>query len=305
MRNVQSADFRNQFNKSKPYLLLLIPAFLYFALFKYAPIWGILVSFKNYRPIYTFFTSKWVGLKNYIDFFTNDDFPRLLINTFRIAAINVLFFFPLPIIVSLMLHEVGGSAFKRLVQSLIYIPHFISWVVVIAIWNNVFGDFGVINNTVQMLGLPAQRFLYSEQWFLIMLLLQDIWKECGWGTIIFIAALANVNADLYEAATVDGAGRFQKMFHITLPAIKSTIIVMLILRLGRFLDTGFEHIFLMLNSTNRNIGEVFDTFIYDQGILQGRFSYTMAVSVFKSLIGFLMVLAADKIAKKLGEDGII
>jgi putative aldouronate transport system permease protein len=204
-----------------------------------------------------------------------------------------------------MLHEVGGFTFKRLVQSLIYIPHFISWVVVIAIWNYVFGDRGVINVMIQAMGFPAQPFMYSERWFLPMILLQDIWKECGWGTIIFIAALANVNPDLYEAATVDGAGRFQKMWHITLPAIKSTIVVMLILRLGRFLDTGFEHIFLMLNSMNRHIGEVFDTFIYDQGILQGRFSYTMAISVFKSVVGFALVMGTDKIAKKMGEDGII
>jgi putative aldouronate transport system permease protein len=280
MENVGFIGLKKQFHKSRSYLVLLIPALLYFALFKYAPIWGVLISFKNYRPIYTFSTSKWVGLKNYIDFFTNNDFPRLLGNTIRIAIINILFFFPMPIVVSLMLHEVDGFAFKRLVQSLIYIPHFISWVVVIAIWTYVFGDRGIINVLAQSLGFPVQPFLYSERWFLPMILLQNIWKECGWGTIIFIAALANVNPDLYEAATVDGAGRFQKIWHITLPAIKSTIIVMLILRLGRFLDTGFEQIFLMLNSMNRRIGEVFDTFIYDQGILQGRFSYTMAISVF-------------------------
>jgi putative aldouronate transport system permease protein len=299
------SELKRRFYKSGPYLILLIPALLYFAFFKYAPIWGILISFKNYRPIYTFSSSKWVGLKNYIDFFTNNDFPRLLGNTLRIATINILFFFPMPIIISLMLHEVGGFAFKRLVQSLIYIPHFISWVVVIAIWTYIFGDRGIINALIESLGFPTQPFLYSERWFLPMILLQNIWKECGWGTIIFIAALANVNPDLYEAATVDGAGRFQKIWHITLPTIKSTIVVMLILRLGRFLDTGFEQIFLMINSMNRRIGEVFDTFIYDQGILQGRFSYTMAVSVFKSMVGFALVMITDKLAKKLGEDGII
>jgi putative aldouronate transport system permease protein len=246
-----------------------------------------------------------VGLKNYFDFFTNEDFLRLLINTLRIALNNILFYFPIPIIISLMLHELNSRVFKRIVQSMLYVPHFISWIVVVVITNYVFGDRGIINTTIESLGLPSQPFLYSERWFLPLILFQSIWKECGWGTIIFIAALTSVNLDLYEAATIDGAGRMQKLLHVTLPAIKSTIIVMFILRVGRFLDTGFEQIFLMLNGMNRNIGEVFDTFIYDQGILQGRFSYTMAISVFKSIVGFTLVLMTDRVAKFFGEEGII
>jgi putative aldouronate transport system permease protein len=291
--------------KSLPFYVLLVPALFYFGLFKYAPIWGILISFKNYKPIYTFSTSNWVGIKNYVDFFTNEDFLRLLVNTLRIALNNILFYFPMPIIIALMLHELNNRVFKRLVQSMLYVPHFISWVVVVVITNYVFGDRGIINTTIEGLGLSSQPFLYSEKWFLPLILFQSIWKECGWGTIIFIAALTSVNLDLYEAATIDGAGRLQKLWHVTLPAIKSTIMVMFILRVGRFLDTGFEQIFLMLNGMNRNIGEVFDTFIYDQGILQGRFSYTMAISVFKSVVGFALVLITDRIAKFFGEEGII
>jgi putative aldouronate transport system permease protein len=298
-------EFIGILKKSFPFYILLIPAFIYFAFFKYAPIWGILISFKNYKPIYTFSTSKWVGLANYGEFFTNHDFPKLFGNTLRIALLNICFYFPVPIIISLMLHEINNMFFKRLIQSLLYIPHFISWVVVVAIWFYIFGDRGAVNTGLERMGLPVQPFLYNEGWFLPMLLLQSIWKECGWGTVIFIAALANVNLDLYEAATIDGAGRFQKMWHVTLPAIKSTIVVMFILRVGRFLDTGFEQIFLMLNGMNRNIGEVFDTFIYDQGILQGRFSYTMAISVFKSVVGFILVIITDRLAKTVGEDGLI
>jgi putative aldouronate transport system permease protein len=302
MRNI---EFRGQLKKSLPFYLLLIPAFFYFAFFKYAPIWGILISFKNYKPIYTFSSSPWVGLKNYVEFFSGEDFSRLLINTLRIALNNILFYFPIPIILSLMLHEINNKYFKRAVQSMLYVPHFISWVVVVVITNYVFGDRGIINTTIESLGLPSQPFLYSEGWFLPLILAQSVWKECGWGTIIFIAALTSVNPDLYEAATIDGAGRMRKLWHVTLPAIKSTIIVMFILRVGRFLDTGFEQIFLMLNGMNRSVGEVFDTFIYDQGILQGRFSYTMAISVFKSAVGFALVLITDRIAKCFGEDGII
>jgi putative aldouronate transport system permease protein len=305
MVKTKNVGFRRVLKKSLPFYILLIPAFLYFAFFKYAPIWGILISFKNYKPIYTFSTSKWIGLANYVEFFTNSDFPRLLGNTLRIAMLNVLFYFPIPIIISLMLHEVNHLRFKRITQSLLYIPHFISWVVVAVITNNIFGDRGVVNTGLETIGFDTQPFLYSDRWFLPILLFQVIWKECGWGTIIFIAALTGVNPDLYEAATIDGAGRFHKMWHVTLPSIKSTIVVMLILRVGRFLDTGFEQIFLILNSMNRGIGEVFDTFIYDQGILQGRFSYTMAISVFKSVVGFILVLVTDRIAKHAGEDGII
>jgi putative aldouronate transport system permease protein len=305
MLKTKNIEFNRLLKKSIPFYILLIPALLYFAFFKYAPIWGILISFKNYKPIYTFATSKWVGLTNYIEFFTNNDFPRLLGNTLRIAMLNVLFYFPIPIIISLMLHEINHRYFKTITQSLLYIPHFISWVVVAVITKNIFGDMGVANSTLGTFGIGTQPFLYSDRWFLPILLFQVIWKECGWGTIIFIAALTGVSPDLYEAATIDGAGRFQKMLHVTLPAIKSTIIVMFILRVGRFLDTGFEQIFLILNSMNRSMGEVFDTFIYDQGILQGRFSYTMAISVFKSVVGFALVLITDRIAKSAGEDGII
>lgn len=294
-----------QLRRSLPYLALLIPGALYFLFFKYAPIWGVLISFKNYKPIYSFAESPWVGLANYIEFFTGKDFGRLLGNTMIIALNNILFYFPIPILVALMLHEVPGKRFQRTVQSVIYIPHFISWVVIAVISNSILGDRGLINTALQFFGQEPERFLYSNGWFRLVILAQMIWKECGWGTIIFIAALTAINPELYEAATIDGAGRFQRIWYVTLPSIKSIIIVMFILRVGRFLDTGFEQIFLMLNSMNRDIGEVFDTYIYDTGILQGRFSYTMAISVFKSAVGFALVLITDRVAKWFGEEGIL
>lgn len=288
-----------------PYYLLLIPGALYFVLFKYAPLWGIMISFKNYKPIYSFAASEWVGWKYYVQFFSRSDFPRLLANTCIIGLNNILIYFPLPILLALMMHGIGTNRFTRTVQAVVYIPHFISWVVVVALTNSIFGDLGIINTLIRQMGGEAQGFLYTEKWFRPLILIQTVWKECGWGTIIFTAALTAVNADLYEAARIDGAGRFAQLWHVTLPAIKSTIIVMFILRVGRFLDTGFEQIYLMVNSMNRTVGDVFDTFIYEQGILNGRFSYSMAISVFKSALGMVLVLATDRIAKLVGEDGIL
>lgn len=288
-----------------PFYLMLIPGAIYFILFKYAPLWGILISFKNYKPIYTFASSEWVGLKYYIQFFNRSDFLRLLRNTCIIGLNNILIYFPMPVILALMIHGLGNNRFTKSVQAIVYIPHFISWVVVVALTNSIFGDLGIINSVMRSLGMESQGFLYSESWFRPLILMQTIWKECGWGTIIFTAALTAVNADLYEAARMDGAGRLAQLWHVTLPAIKSTIIVMFILRVGRFLDTGFEQIYLMVNSMNRSIGDVFDTFIYEQGILNGRFSYSMAISTFKSVLGMVLVLITDRIAKMVGEDGIL
>lgn len=308
MQNMQtrrSPLLPQKYRRYLPYYLLLIPGILYFVLFKYAPLWGILISFKNYKPIYTFSESAWVGLKYYKQFFSRPDFQRLLTNTSLIGLNNIIFYFPIPIILALMLHGLGQNRFTKAVQTFIYIPHFISWVVVVSLTSSIFGDLGIINNIIRALGGTSQGFLYSKDWFRPLILLQTIWKECGWGTIIFTAALTGVNADLYEAARIDGAGRFAQLWHITLPAIKSTIITMLILRVGRFLDTGFDQIYLMVNSMNRSVGDVFDTFIYEQGILNGKFSYAMAISTFKSCLGMILVLTTDKIAKKVGEEGIL
>lgn len=297
--------WKRQFKKSLPMLVLFIPGLLYFTAFKYAPLWGLTLAFKDYKPIFGFTGSKWVGLGNFISFFSSQDFTRLIYNTFRIALNNIVFYFPMPILLALAINELKNDTFKRTVQSILYIPHFISWVVLYGLTLAVFGDMGIINYIAESIGFSRQPFLYSEQWFRPMLLFQVIWKESGWGTIIFIAALTTINPELYEAATIDGAGRMRKLWHITLTGIRSTIIVMFILRVGRFLDTGFEQIFLMLNAINRNVGDVFDTFVYETAILEGRYSYAITVSIFKAVVGFTLVLLTDKLAKRLGESGIL
>lgn len=284
---------------------MLAPGLLYFIIYKYVPMWGVLISFQDYQPFLGFAHSKWVGLKHFETFLGDDSFWMLLRNTFVLAIYNIVFFFPLPIVIALMLNEMRKEVFKRFIQTLIYIPHFVSWVVVVGISFLFFNSpGGIVNNVLSGWGHDPVNFLLSKEWFRTLITSQVMWKETGWGTIIFLAALAGVDTGLYEAARIDGAGRWRQLWHITLPAIRGTIIILLILRLGHFLDTGFEQLFLMINPMNREVGEVFDTYVYTMGITQGKFSYSTAVGLFKSAVGLVLVVSANYLAKKFGEEGI-
>lgn len=285
--------------------VMLLPGMIYFLIYKYIPMLGLLITFQNYQPFLGITGSKWVGFDHFIRFFSEPTFWMLFRNTLILACYNILFFFPLPIIVALMLNEMAREGLKRTIQTLIYIPHFVSWVVVVGIVYLFFTtEGGIINEWLAFLGFKKIPFLLSESWFRTMIIGEVIWKETGWGTIIFLAALAGVNPSLYEASRIDGAGRWRQLWHITLPAIRSTIVILLILRLGSFLDTGFEQIFLMLNSMNRNVAEVFDTYVYTAGIQQGQYSYSTAIGLFKSAVGLILVMGANYAAKKMDEEGV-
>nr|WP_025678886.1 sugar ABC transporter permease [Paenibacillus massiliensis] len=285
--------------------LMLLPGVLYFVVFKYVPMYGISMAFQDYRPHLGFFGSSWVGFKHFERFFSEPQFWMLFRNTFILALYNLIFFFPLPIILSLMLNEVRHHRFKRFVQTFIYIPHFVSWVVVVGIFYILFTtENGILNELIYRLTGDKIAFLLEADWFRTMIISQSIWKEVGWGTVIFLAALAGVDLQQYEAARIDGASRWRQLWHITLPAIRSTIVILLILRLGNFLDTGFEQIFLMIAPTNREVGDVFDTYVYTKGMTQAQYSYSAAVGLFKSLVGLILVLGANWLAKRFGEEGV-
>ncbi|CAH1200238.1 putative multiple-sugar transport system permease YteP [Paenibacillus allorhizoplanae] len=285
--------------------LLLFPGILYFVVFKYVPMLGLVMAFQDYKPFTGFINSPWVGFKHFERFFMEPQFWSLFRNTLLLAIYNLVFFFPLPILLALMINEARREMFKRIVQTLLYLPHFISWVVAVGIFYVLFTtEGGVVNELLAQFGFEKIPFMLSEEWFRPMIIAQSIWKEAGWGTIIFLAALSGVDLQLYEAARMDGAGRWRQLWHITIPAIRSTIVILFILRLGSFLDTGFEHIFLMLNSMNREVGEVFDTYVYMKGLTQAQYSYSAAVGLFKSLVGLILVLGANKLAKKFGEEGV-
>lgn len=285
--------------------LLLVPGVLYFLIFKYWPMWGVLIAFKDYSPYLGFWQSDWVGFEYFKDFFMNPDFFRLLYNTLMLAALDLIFAFPAPLIVALLLNELRHAIYKRCIQTFIYVPHFVSWTIVVSMTFVFFTvDTGVINKMLQNITGGEISFLSDPEWFRPMIVLQSIWKETGWGTILFLAALAAVDQEQYEAAVMDGAGRFRRMWHITLPAIRSTIVVLLILRIGSFLNIGFEQIFLMTNSLNRSVAEIFDTYVYIVGITQGAYSYSTAVGLFKSVVGIILIFGANYIAKKFDQDGL-
>ncbi|AGC67250.1 protein LplB [Thermoclostridium stercorarium subsp. stercorarium DSM 8532] len=286
--------------------ILLIPGVLHYIIFKYLPMWGILIAFKDYNAYLGFFDSPWVGFKHFSEFFSNPDFKRLLSNTLIISFYNLIFGFPAPIIMALMLNEVRKEWYKRTIQTLVYIPHFISWVIIASLTYTIFNSQGVINKYMIQMGRESTiPFLTDSRYFRAMIVGQTIWKETGFGTIIYLAALSNVDPQLYEAAIIDGANRFRQLWHITLPAIRSTVVTLLILRLGHILDNGFDQIFLMSNSLNRKVSEVFDTYVYIIGITKGAFSYSTAVGLFKGVIGIILIYSANWLAKKVGESGIL
>ena len=285
--------------------LFMLPGLLYFIIYKYVPMWGMLMAFKNYQPHLGLWASEWVGFRHFERFFSEPEFGMLLKNTVIIAVLDLVIFFPVTIILALMLNEVRKSVFKRTIQTFVYVPHFLSWVVVVGIFYIIFGtEGGIINAILEKLGIGKIAFLTDSEWFRPMIVLQMVWKDAGWGTVIFLAALAGVDSNLYEAASMDGASRFRQLWHVTLPSIRSVIVILLILRLGNFLDLGFEQIFLMVNALNREVGEVFDTYVYRVGMQQGQFSYSAAVGLFKSAVAFVLVLGANWLAKKFGEEGV-
>ncbi len=285
--------------------VFLVPGIIYFIVYKYLPMWGILMAFMDYKPYLGFWDSPWVGLKHFERFFSEPEFWTLLRNTLWIATLDLIVFFPFTIVIALLLNEVRKEMFKRTIQTFVYVPHFLSWVVVVGISYILFTtEGGVINEILAKLGFDKINFLMNEDLFRPMLILQMVWKDAGWGTIIFLAALAGVNPGLYEAAKMDGANRWRLLWHITLPSIRSVIVILLILRLGNFMDLGFEQIFLMTNAMNREVAEVFDTYVYRVGLQQGQFSYSAAVGLFKSIVGLILVLGSNYLAKKAGEEGI-
>ncbi|MDQ0916974.1 putative aldouronate transport system permease protein [Paenibacillus sp. V4I5] len=294
-----------RWQRDKWLYLLLLPGVLYFLVFKYIPMWGVVLAFKNYQPFLGFMKSDWVGMEHFRNFFQNPDFVKLLRNTLLLSLYNLIFFFPAPIILALLLNEVRIALYKKAIQTLIYIPHFISMVIVASI-SYVFltTEGGVVNGLLQQFTGQKINFLADPEWFRPIIILQTIWKECGFGTIIFLAALAGVDAEQYEAAIVDGANRWRQLWHITLPSIKSTIVILLILRMGDVLENGFEQIYLMTNALNREVADVFDTYVYLMGITQGAFSYSTAVGLFKSLVGVFLVFTSNYLARRFGQSGI-
>lgn len=284
---------------------IMVPGILYFILFKYVPMWGAFIAFQDYSVFAGILKSEWVGLAHFKAMYHSTEFFQVFRNTLLISLYKLIWGFPGPIILALMLNELRHLLFKRTVQTLVYLPHFLSWVIVGGMMINVLSpSTGIVNELLKFLGLDPIFFMADENWFRSILVVSDIWKSVGWGAIIYLAALAGINPQLYEAATVDGANKWNQLRHVTFPAMLPTITILFLLNLSNVLDVGFEQIFILYNPLVYSVGDVIETYVYRVGISQGEFSYTTAVGLFKSVIALIFVILANKGAKRLGQEGI-
>ncbi len=280
----------------------ILPGFVYFIVFRYLPILGNIIAFQDYSP-FLGFHSPWVGLANFHRLFTDPDVGVAIVNTLEISILQLVFFFPAPIILALLLNSMISEPAKRVMQSVLYLPHFISWVIVIALWQQLFGGAGFINQFLRNGGHETITIMTNPGFFKPLVVLQLIWKETGWGTIIILAALTRIDVTLYEAAAMDGANGWRRLWHVTLPGIRGVIVLLLILHLAMILSTGFEQIFLQRNAVGARAAEVLDTFTYFRGIQGGDWGFAAAVGLVKGLVAALLVFAANGVAKAFGEDG--
>ncbi|CAH1200170.1 putative multiple-sugar transport system permease YteP [Paenibacillus allorhizoplanae] len=285
--------------------LMVLPALVFLLVFKYGPMYGVVIAFKDYNIMQGVFASKWVGLQYFRELFMFDEFPRVVINTLVISLMKLVVGFPAPILLALLLNELRLVKFKRWVQTFTYLPHFISWVVIGGIAVDLLSpSSGIVNKAIQAFGGEPIFFLTSEKLFRWILVYTDVWKEAGWGAIIYLAALLSINEELFQAATVDGAGRLRQIWHISLPSIRSTIIILLLLRIGHLLDAGFEQVLVMYNPTVYDVGDIIDTYVFRVGLGTMQFGLTTAAGLFKSVIGCVLLVIANTLARRMGEEGI-
>jgi len=280
--------------------LLMIPGLAFLLLFKYAPIYGLVIAFQDFNIFKGVGGSEWVGLQQFHRLFTSHDFGTVMRNTLLISLYKIVLLFPLPILIAVLLNEVARMWFKRAVQTIIYLPHFLSWVVVAGLFVNILSpSTGIVNHIIQFFGGHPVSFLMDNHFFRSVVVATAGWKEAGWNAIVFIAAIAGLDPELYEAARLDGANRIQQMFAITLPGIASTIMLMLILRIGGVLEAGTEQILLLYNPTVYASGDVLGTYIYRVGLGSMEYSYSTAVGLFESAVGFALVLSGNYVSRRI------
>ncbi len=304
-------SFLKRFWEQRDLQLMVLPGILLVFVFSYIPMYGMITAFQDYQLGEFPGFSKWVGLQYFIEFLTDNNFWHIMKNTFGISMLRLLFAFPAPIILAILLNEVRLTWFKKTIQTVTYMPHFLSWVVVSGMFFEILSvDGGIVNTLLMSLGIIKDPIMFfgDPKYFWPIVVISEIWKEIGWYSIIFLASIASINPELYEAAEIDGAGRFHRIWHITLAGIKSTIIIILILDISNIVNAGFEQIMLLTNNLKNTMvveaSEIVDTYVYKMGIQLWRYSYASAVGVFKSILSVLLLTLANTFAKKIGEDSL-
>ncbi|ASA26238.1 ABC transporter permease [Paenibacillus donghaensis] len=291
--------------RNRDYYVLLIPGLLFLLLFKYTPMYGVLIAFQNFNIFDGIRGSEWVGLAQFHKLILSEEFGQVFMNTLLISVYKIVLLFPVPIVIALVLNEVRRMFFKRTVQTIIYLPHFLSWVIISGLFVTILSTSGgLVNNIIQWFGGEPISFFVSNQYFRSLVVFTAGWKEVGWNAIIFIAAIAGIDQEQYEAAAIDGAGRIRRMLHISLPGILPTIVLMFILRLGSVLDAGTEQILTMYNPVVYETADVIGTFVYRIGLGKMDYSFSTAVGLFNSVVGFILVISGNYISRKLLNRGI-
>jgi putative aldouronate transport system permease protein len=292
------------FKRNKWKYLIVLPVVAYFLIFAYKPMYGIIIAFKDYRPAMGIGGSPWAGLKHFETFFSDVNFWRVLKNTLRISISTIVFGFPAPIILALMINEVKNTKFKKVVQTITYLPHFVAIVIICGMIREFCLSDGLFNVIIEFFGGTPSSLLQKPELFTPIYVLSDIWQGIGWNSIIYLAAISGIDQEQYEAARVDGAGRFKQIIHITLPGIMPTVITLLILRMGSILGVGYEKILLLYNPTTYSTADVISTYVYRTGLIGAQWSYSTAVGLFNSLVNVIVLVAANKISKKFSGSGL-
>ncbi|MCL2058998.1 MAG: ABC transporter permease subunit [Oscillospiraceae bacterium] len=290
--------------KARYFYLFILPAFVFFLIFTYIPYFGLVIAFQDFKIFAGVFKSEFVGFKHFINFFNSQSFFTLIRNTLSISLLRLIFSFPVPIIFALLLNEVRHMTYKRIIQTITYFPNFLSWVIFAGIVVNIIRPTGIINNVFLSLGLEPPNILTSTRYFVPMLVVSGALKSFGFGAIIYLAALSGVDSQLYEAAVIDGAKRLRQIWHITLPGIRPTIVVMLIMELGSIMNAGFDQIFNLYNASVYEVADIIDTYVFRIGYLSSQYSLGTAVGLFKGVIGMLLIITANTIIRKAGEASI-
>lgn len=293
-------NLRKTIARQKYLILMVITFVVWVIIFRYVPLWGWLMAFQDYKPWKSITDQQWVGLKQFIELFKDVDFYRSMRNTLAMSFLGLAFGFPIPIMLALLINEIKNSRFKRTVQTISYLPHFVSWVVIASIVFRVLSPLGIVNEVLIRLGIidNAIAFMGEPAYFWWIVVFTDLWKEMGWNSIVYLAAMAGVSPELHEAAIIDGAGRFKRMWYVTIPGIMPTIVVLLVLSIGNIINIGFERQFLLRTASTRDVADVIDLYILNYGIGTGRFSFGTAAGVFKSVVSLSLLTIANWLSRR-------
>ena len=295
---------KKDWNKYKTLYFLFIPVLVYYIVFQYGSMFGLIIAFENYKPRLGFFKSPFVGLTHFKNFIHDYYFKRTLMNTIRISVTNLIFTFPCPIILAIFISELRSKKYSKVVQTITYIPHFVSVVVVTSILMDLTSRTGAVTTLLSYFGFEPVTMLNEPKYFLPLYIISNIWQNVGWNSIVYLAALLSIDSQLYEAARIDGAGKLRQLWSVTLPCLLPTIIIMLILQIGKMFNVGYEKIILMYNSLTYEVADVINSYVYREGLLNLNYSYAAAVGMFNSIVSFILVWTTNKISNKLTGSGL-